>query len=264
MKRIAIVLVASLATQLGAESITPRRVKARDFVSQSTAIVRATAISEYELRVTSVLFGTKHKVGDVVTIEHHGCCSPVVGREYYVETFCRTDCGSAFLEKKDVAGDVSIEDYIKAWHVVTRAEVLAKLGQWLNGDLATDKYARWLATADANDNDVDGQSLTLPVIDEIEDVMEFLDDAKTCAPASVEQLRVIGGRVLLERFARLPKQEKLSEYEVFFDEHEDTTIEWPLPSKLHNDIDAELQKHPLWVTTSACVDERWKVRYAPQ
>ena len=224
---------------------------ARDFLTATTTAARAVATSPDTLRITSILFGSRVKDGDVIRVVPGSCRQLASGVEYYVATRCSTSTGCEW-NWTEVERSRGFEEYARNRHIVTRAEVMNQLRAWQKRKLSTEELQRWLSTADARDHTATpAESLALAVVERIEDLLEFAVQAEACNPADAAWLREHGSAIFLKRFARLPKHETRIAYEAWLDEHEDAEDEWD-PEQLEKDLELELESARSWDHTIDC------------
>jgi len=224
-----------------------------------TDAARATAISSDTLRVTTVLFGTRVRENDIVQITPRTCSPIETGVEYFLAARCPGDseCQWMWIRVDRIKG---VDDYARNRHRVTRSELMERLRAWREHRVETEELQRWLSTADADDDDGDlRNSLTLAVIERIEDLLRFSTQAAACRPGDATWLRDRGSRIYLERFGRLPKQETSREYEDWLDAHEGAKDEWD-PRRLSDDLERGLEGAHSWDHTIDCFLKRYGER----
>jgi hypothetical protein len=232
---------------------------ARNFLTAKTDAARAIAQSPATLRVVSTLFGERVQDGDVVRFVPTTCHQVVAGVEYFIATRCAVDSGCEW-SWTEVENKTGFEQFARNRHDVTRSELMEKLRAWQKRKVSTEALQRWLSTADATDSEGDlSGSLALAVVERIEDLLEFAVQAEACNPSDATWLREHGSSILLERFARLPKQETSSAYaawldeqdEAWHDEHEDADAEWD-PRPLQSDLERALEDARSWDHSIDC------------
>jgi len=212
------------------------------------------------VRITAVLYGSNARADDVITMRPEMCRpGPVVGVDYYVGRLCLSGSGCEWIrvETDHVKG---FEDYIKQRHFVNRVQVIEKLRAWGEYRLATADFRRWLATTDADDDDVRGPSLTLAVVDETEELLDFVQAAESCQPQSVAWFREFGAKTLIDRFGKLPPEEKESAYEAWLDAHEGSEDQWDT-QRLEKDLEAALERDVSWSSARTCVRQWQRKRW---
>ena len=225
---------------------------ARDFLTAKTDAARAVGDSPDTLRVVSTLFGARLHDGDIVRVVPSTCRPVVEGVEYFIATRCVVDSECQWNWMK-AEHKTEFEQFARNRHVVTRPELMEKLRAWQKRRLSTEQLRRWLSTADATDAEGDlRHSLALAVVERIEDLLEFAVQAEACNPSDATWLREHGSGILLERFARLPKQETQSAYEAWLDEQEDAEDEWEDPERLESDLEQSLESARSWDHTIDC------------
>ena len=250
MRVVILAVTALIALNAAAECIsvtwTPRK-----FISGSTDVVRAVGTDAFGIRVSQILSGKNVRVGDVVSIPPAGCCaSPVAGTEYYARRSCyQSDCRWQFVE---VERGIGFEDYLARRHYVSREEVMQKLRAWRRSALPTEDFVKWLATADVNDSDVAGDSLAMAAVESAEELLHFVRGAEKCSPGEVAHFQDFGAKVLIDRLARLPRQQKLSEYEAWLDAHPDADDEWDA-EQVERDVRAAWKLDAAWRNAEECV-----------
>ena len=254
VRRALLIIVLLSAVRASATSCVTVSWTAREFLTSTTTAARVVAVSPDTLRVTSTLFGTSVRDGDVIRVVPGACNQVVPGVEYFVATRCgaKSPCEWNWTEVERSSG---FEHYARNRHVVTRAEVMEKLRLWQKRKLSTEGLRLWLSTADTRDSTDStgsrGESLALAVIERIEDLLEFAVQAEACNPADAAWLREQGSAIFLERFARLPRHETLTAYEAWLDEHEDAEDEWD-PERLESDLELSLERARSWDHTIDC------------
>jgi hypothetical protein len=251
VRRALLVIALLSAVRASATSCITISWTARTFLTATTAAARAVAVGPDTLRVTSALLGKSVREGDVIRVVPEICHPVVPGVEYFIATRCS---GNSVCEWNwtEVERSSGFEEYARNRHIVTRSAVMEKLRAWQKRKLSTQELQRWLSTADARDTtDTTGDSLTLAVVERIEDLLEFAQQAEACHPADAAWLREQGSAIYLERFARLPKHETLIAYEAWLDAHEDAEDEWD-PERLEDDLERSLETARSWDQAIDC------------
>jgi hypothetical protein len=240
-----------LAGSMQAECITPT-FRARSFFHGATNVVRAVAVSEVSMRVTSVIRGPA-KSGDLIGVLPRECRLVVVGSEYVLSQFCvrDADCDWSWF---DVSRAVGMDDYLRRHHMVTRNAVTEKLAAWRHYRIDSKTLRRWIDTSDFDDDDVESQreSLTSEALDRVEFLLDLFDAAQNCDAGAARGIREeIAGR-LLDFLAEFPKQEKESEYDAWLDGHEGEQDRWDADALMH--FADRVEKEPAWVRANRCLD----------
>lgn len=251
MRNVLCVIVCLLPFRASATTCTIRGWTARDFLAAKTDAARVVAQSPDTLVVTSPLFGKRAQKGDVVRVVPEQCHTVVPGVDYFIATHCTAgaECQWDWAEVRHTMG---FEEFAGKRHLVTRSEVVEALRSWQQRRRSTESLRRWLATADALDAEGDvGDSLVLAVVERIEDLLEFVEQAQACQPGDGEWLREHGASLYLQRFARLPKQQTRSAYDAWLDEQEEAEDEWA-PERLEKDLERSLEDARSWSHSIDC------------
>ena len=251
MRNVLWVLVCLLPLRASATSCITRAWTARDFLAAKTDAARVVGQSQDTLVVTSPLFGTRAQKGGVVRVVPDQCHTVLPGVEYFIAMRC-TPGAECQWDWTEAAHTTGFEEFAGKRHLVTRSEVVEALRSWQQRRRSTEELRRWLTTADASDAGGDiGDSLALAVVERIEDLLDFFDQAQACQPGDGEWLREHGASLYLQRFARLPKQQTRSAYDAWLDEHEDAEDEWD-PRQLEKDLERSLEGARSWSHSIDC------------
>ena len=216
---------AAFASAAQAECITPV-FEARPIFHRAVNVVRAVAISETGLRVSSVILGTS-KIGDVIRFMPRECRYVSAGSEYVAWQHCiaHADCAWTWFDATRTPG---IAEYIRDRHFVTRKQIVAKLAAWRRDEIETPALRKWIATSDVDDDDdVDAPlSLNSEVLDTLEELAAEAEAAERCDPRAARTIRKDLSGDLLDLVAQLPKEEKQSEYNAWLDAHPNEVDRW--------------------------------------
>lgn len=250
VRRALLIVALLLPIQASANTCITRSWTARSFLSTSSVAARAVGVSSDTLRITAPLFGKELHDGDVIHVVPRNCSQVVTGTKYFVAGRCPVGsaCQWNFTE---VAHANGFEQYAHDRHVVSRPQVLTKLRDWQKKRLSTEELQRWLASADARDAESSDESLTLAVVERVEDLLDFSVEAEACSPSDAAWLREQGAGIFLERLARLPKHETRIAYEAWLDEHEDAQDEWDA-GRLESDLELSLESARSWDHSIDC------------
>jgi hypothetical protein len=245
MRRALLMVALVAAVRLSATTCITVSWTARDFFTATTAAARAVGVTSDTLRITAKFHGEIVRNGDVIQVFPSTCSEVTPGVEYFVATRCPSGSGCGWGWTA-VAGKKGYEEYARDRHLVTRAEIMEKLRAWRARKMSTEELQRWLSSADASDAaDGPADSLTLAVVERVEELLAFAVQAAACNPADATWLREHGSEIYLRHISRLPKYENRAAYEEWLEEQEDAEDEWE-SERLEDALERSLESARSW------------------
>lgn len=174
----------------------------RQLAGGARLIVVGTATSPTSWRVDEVVHGkasvaSEIEAGSAIV----GACFDIKpGQKYLV---CVRDERINVRRFEDATDDLA---FLKSRHFVTRADVLNELGRWSGGRVSTERFHRWIASADTTGVERD-QAATVHVIDNLEWITEEIGKLEPLDADLAARFRSGPATAFYASFSRFPDVE---------------------------------------------------------